>query len=401
LTPLNRIFARYRAALFGSTGLMVAITWPLWVDDPNFPRVPFFASLPNLPGWISVIVLAGILISLTLATIGWGGRLAIWASLGFLAVSVIRDQDRFHPWVYQFLVIGLALVCVSVGRALRMARCYTIGLYAYSGLSKLDASFCRELGPTFLGAALGPLSFSVENWSEGSRTFAVLAMPGFEIGVAALLGFARTRRWGLIGSLVLHGSLIGILGPWNLGHSTIVLAWNLAQIVENLALFGTCEIPSDSGAEFKLARLSWLVFGVTLILPAFERTGFCDAWLAHAVYASHAERSDIYVHEDDLDRFPESIQKRMGPANATPWRRLDLTGWSRDVRGTPTYPSARVGNAVAEFLEVRYGGLQPVRLVQWGRAALLDATRERDESYGLKAIRRRGDRFFWNAHPSF
>jgi hypothetical protein len=400
LTPLDRILARYRAALCGSTGLMVAISWPLWVDDPNFPRVPFFASFPSLPGWVSVVLLAGVLISLTLATIGWGGRLVIGVSLGFLAVSVFQDQNRFHPWVYQYLVVGLALVCVSPGRALRMARCFTIGLYVYSGLSKLDASFCLELGPTFLGAATRPLGLSIENWPEGARSLAVLSMPGFEIGLAALLSFSRTRCWGLFGSLVLHGALIGILGPWNLGHSLIVLAWNLALVVENLALFGWNEILNDSRADFKFARPAWVLFGLAMTLPAFERLGFCDAWPAHAVYASHAERFDIFIHEDDLDRFPETIRKRIGPANATPWRRLDLTAWSRDVRGTPTYPSARVGNAVAEFLEMRYGGLQPVRLVQWGRAALLDARRERDESFGLKAIRRRGDRFFLNAHPA-
>ncbi len=112
-----------------------------------------------------------------------------------------------------------------------------------------------------------------------------------------------------------------------------------------------------------------------MILPAGERFGVCDAWPAHALYASHCERSEVFLHEDDLERYPEAIRRRLEPAGLGPWRRLDLTDWSRDVRGTPVYPSGRIGNAVAEFLEVRFGGLQPVRLVQWGRASILDGRR--------------------------
>jgi hypothetical protein len=314
---------------------------------------------------------------------------------------VIQDQNRFQPWVYQFLVIGLALVCVGKSSALGMARWSTVGLYVYSGLSKLDVSFCRELGPTFLASALRPLGISVEAWPEGLKICALLVMPAFEIAVGVLLAVPKTRRWGLIGSVLLHGSLVEILGPRNLGHSTNVLVWNVAQVIENVVLFGSSVIAVELEPDSRAGPLARAVFLVAMVLPAVERPGWCDAWPGHALYASHAERSDIYVHEDDLDRFPEPIKKRLGPANATPWRRLDLTGWSRDVHGTPTYPSGRVGNAVAEFLEVRYSPVQPVRLVQWSRASVRDGERQRDESLGLKAIRRRGERFWFNAHPAF
>jgi hypothetical protein len=137
-----------------------------------------------------------------------------------------------------------------------------------------------------------------------------------------------------------------------------------------------------------------------MILPAGERLGLCDAWPAYALYASHCERADVYLHEDELERFPEPIRQRLDPAGSGNWRRLDLTGWSRDIRGTPVYPSARIGFAVGEFLEVRYGGLQPVRVVLWGRASVLEGRRSRDESIGLRAIRSRAGRFLINAHPA-
>jgi hypothetical protein len=191
-----------------------------------------------------------------------------------------------------------------------------------------------------------------------------------------------------------------ILGPWNLGHSTIVLVWNLAEVVENLCLFASTEIPGDPEPETWRSWPARLIFGVAMVLPMGERWGLADAWPAHALYASHAERSEIFIHEDDAESLPETIRKCLGPVNATPWRRLDLTAWSRSVRGTPLYPSGRVGNALAEFLSTRVGVQQPIRLVQWSRADFWDGRRLRDESLGLRAIRRRAERFFGNAHPA-
>jgi hypothetical protein len=394
------MFARYRAALCGSTLLMVGLSWPLWVDDPDFPRVPFFRGWPVLPPWVSWLVLVGILVTIGLAAIGFRWRLMIGLSLPLLVFAILQDQNRFQPWAYQYTMIGLAMACMTRSRALRMARWYVFGLYYYSGLSKLDASFCRELGPTFLTAALGPFGLKPEGWPESTRMLACLALPVFEITVTWLLLYKATRRVGLVGAVAQHSALIWVLGPWNLAHSTIVLAWNVALIVEDVLLFGRSTIPIAVEGETMLGRLAGLIFWAAMILPAGERLGLCDAWPGHALYASHAERSEVFVHEDDLDRFPLALRARLEPGGVTPWRRLDLTGWSRDVRGTPLYPSGRVGNAVAEFLEERYGGQQPVRLVQWGRARAWDGSRERDESLGVRAIRRRGDRFLLNAHPN-
>ncbi len=379
---------------------MVGLSWPLWVDDPDFPRVPFLPGLPELPPWTSWLVFGGIVFTLGLAMVGRAWRLMLRINLPLLGFAILQDQNRFQPWAYQFLMIGLAMACLSRGRALQLARWYVIGLYVFSGLSKLDASFLRELGPTFLSAALGPFGLEPAGWPESARTLACLGMPTFEIAVACLLAFRSTRRIGLVGAVAQHSALVGILGPWGLGHSTIVLVWNVSLIIEDVLLFGRSTIPNDDEVDSKLGKLARLVFWFAMILPVGERLGLCDAWPGHALYASHAERSEVYILEDDVDRYPEAIRRRLGPAGITRWRRLDLTGWSRDVRGTPIYPSGRVGNAVAEFLEARHAGTQPVRLIQWGRARVWDGARERDQSQGLDAIRRRSDQFFLNAHPN-
>ena len=244
-SALDRMIGRYRAALCGSTLLMVALSWPLWVDNGDFPRVPFVSSIPVLPPWVSWLILLGIAATLGMAAVGRSWRLMLRISLPLLVFAVLQDQNRFQPWAYQYAMIGLGMAFLTKARALRMARWYIAGLYFYSGLSKLDASFCRELGPTFLSAALGHFGLSITSWPESSRTLAILAMPGFEIAVALLLLFRSTRRIGLVGAVAQHSALVLILGPWNLGHSTIVLVWNVALIVQDVLLFGPSEIPMD------------------------------------------------------------------------------------------------------------------------------------------------------------
>src|SRR5436305_1432729 len=91
------------------------------------------------------------------------------------------------------------------------------------------------------------------------------------------------------------------------------------------------------------------------------------AWTAppgrppRALYASHVERTEVFLHADELDAYPFEIRRHARATGPGPWRRLDLTGWSRAVRGVPVYPQARVGNGLAEALAARYGDHRLIR----------------------------------------
>jgi hypothetical protein len=380
---------------------MVGLSWPLWLDRDDFPRVPFVGSWNGLPSWLTWVVLGAIGATLVSAAIGRAWRWMMGLSLGLLAIEVLGDQNRLQPWVYQYLLIGSGLVAFPVGTSLRLARLYAISLYLYSGFSKLDVSFVRELGPTFLASGLSPLGLSSDGWPAGARALAILAMPAFEIAIAIGLAFASTQRVALIGAIGLHSALLFLLGPWNLGHSPNVLVWNGSMIVEDLLLFWCPTIRVEGEAAMpRLGLLARLLASFYFVFPLGERFGLSDSWPSHALYASHCERTEVYLHEDDLERFPEAIRRRVAGTGEGPWRRLDLTGWSRDVRGTPIYPQGRVGNGMAESLADGPGGPNPVRVIQWGRADAWDGRRDRVECLGLRAIRRRGDRYAINAHPS-
>jgi hypothetical protein len=294
------------------------------------------------------------------------------------------------------------LAALPGGEGLRYARWWFVALYAHSGLSKLDISFCEGLGYLFLKTAATPFGLDPSTWPGAWRTLSVLAMPAGEIAVAALLALPATRRVGRAGATGLHLALLGILGPWGLRHSTIVLIWNAATMVEVWVAFGPdlARRAVADGSSTAVGRWARLVFWAAVVLPLGERLGLLDAWPSHALYAGHVERTDVYLLGDELEAFPEAIRRHVEPGGPGGWRRLNLTAWSRAVRGTPVYPSGRACNGLAEGLAARYGGRLVILVVQHGRADRWTGRRDAVECLGLEAIRRQGDRYRLNAHPS-
>jgi hypothetical protein len=330
----------------------------------------------------------------------WGSWYA--TGLGLLAWLVLNDQHRFQPWAYQYAMTGLFLAAMPGAEGLRLTRWWFVALYAYSGLSKLDASFCDELGPAFLRAAVAPLGLDPARWAAPWRVAAVLAMPVGEIGVAAALAYGRTRGLGRVGAVVLHGALVGILGPLGLGHSAIVLLWNAAMAVEVWVAFGpglgTGQGPAPGSAGWWRGVAVKAVFWAGVVLPLGERWGVFDAWPSHALYASHVERVVVMVHGSEVEKWPAEIRAHV-LQGAGPWRVLDLTGWSRQVRGTPVYSQNRAGLGLAEALTARYGG-RLVRAVALGPADRWTGRRNRAEAVGRDAIHALGDRYRLNARPA-
>jgi hypothetical protein len=387
----------YRLVLCAATLAMVAGSWPLWADEGLFPRVPFFRGWPVWGGFAQVLraVMVG---SILLAALGLKHRWALASAIGLMSLLVLGDQHRFQPWAYQFQLIGFALAVGPSAGALVFARWSLIALYAHSGLSKLDVSFCDELGRTFLQAGLRPLGFHPDLWSQTARVAAALAMPVMELVVAACLAWPRMRRVGLIGAIAVHLGLLAVLGPLGLNHSANVLIWNVSMIAQDILLFGMATVPERPASWAFRELLVWTVLLLSFLLPFGERFGLFDTWPSHAVYASHAERTLVAVAADDVDRLPESLASHLGPDDLSEFRALDIAGWSLAERGTPLYPQNRARHGVAVALAERYDLL--VRVTHQGRASALSGRRDSIILTGREMLRD-GWRGGWlNAMPA-
>jgi hypothetical protein len=396
---------RLRLVLTGSTLVMVLLSWPLWIDLADFPAVPFVRWFPEYPREWSWLGLGIVLTGLGLSMRDRFGRIGLGLTVVAMTWLILGDQLRLQPWVYQFLVMGTLLGVLPPRSALTFCRTYLVSVYLYSGVSKLDRSFVDELGPLFLRTFARVVPIDASGLFKPGREATVLIMPIAEIVVAALLIPRRTRAIGYLGALIIHLTLLLILGPWGLGHSTIVLVWNVALGVEEFFVFWPGSPSRRELAGWSLReKILGLPFAMVVLMPMSERWGFFDSWPSHALYASHCERSSITMDSaGNFDRMPAALRIASKASISQGGWVLNPTDWTRSVRGVPVSPQNRYANGLAEWIAARMGnegyGRPEVRVVHSSRADLLTGRRVEISSEGLEEIRDEGERFWFNAHP--
>ena len=218
--------------------------------------------------WLGLAMIVG---GLALGTTRRCGRLGLVLTLPVLIWLVLGDQLRFQPWVYQFLILGALLAALPPRAALAFSRVWMASTFLHSGLSKADVSFAHEMGPLFVKTlarvvGLGGHPFLA---SPARLEAAAMLMPAGEIVVALLLLIPRTQRLGYLGAVLMHAALLLILGPWGLGHSTIVLVWNAVLLtVEESILFWPRRSPGAGPFPWGLReKLVAVPFGLPLLLP--------------------------------------------------------------------------------------------------------------------------------------
>ncbi|MDB5349972.1 MAG: hypothetical protein JWN86_1219 [Planctomycetota bacterium] len=394
----------FRAVLCLSTALMMALSWPLWVSGGLFPKVPFLGGVRLLPVWASWVRFAASLVALVSASAGLWPKRSLWIALGISAWMVLEDQFRLQPWMYQFLLMGLALAACPTEEAIGLCRLFLIALYFHSGLSKFDRSFEFGMGYQFLEVAMRPFHVEPHLWPLSQQVGATLAMPAWEVAIAIGLVFRRTRPFALVGAVIQHAALLAIVGPWGLNHSTGVLVWNASLIVELLLLFGMVGVPVDTRSEVgcRLCQATRTMILLAAILPFGERWGLWDTWPSFGFYASHNERMILLVDPDAIEACPKSMRRHGSVVkfgSNRDWTHVDLSAWSLAERGTPLYPAARALNGVAEAIAARYCSPHFLTVFHSGRADRWTGQRSSLELIGLPAIRRHGDTYLFNAHP--
>ena len=384
---------------------LIGTTWRLWTASTEFPRIPWFSWLCEIPNWCDRVALAGLISGLVsvLVLAPWRERFAApkvrLAIFAILAVSggmlLLLDQHRLQPWAYQFAWIVLVLATAPAGRALMLIRLLTIGIYLWSAISKFDATFLATTGPDLLHGLWQTLALDPHLLDGNRASTLAWGLPLGELAVALLLAMPWTRRFGLLVSIVMHGLLLVVLGPWGLDHQPGVLLWNLYFIGQNILLFGA-RIEPVAGSERRWG-LAEMGISLALLLPILEPFGWFDHWPAWAVYAPGAERVTLLLDAAAAERLPESMQAHLGSPQ---WRdggrvvRTDL--WSLRALSAPIYPQGRFRAAVASAIIERYQFDEGATLVVESRADRLTGDRERRVFRGADAIKRHATSYWVN-----
>ena len=353
---------------------LVTSTWKLWTPQAVFPQVPLIRAACDWPGWLDwgclAVLVASVLTMLFVARRGWLGR---GSCLG-LAVSLsgffVLDQHRLQPWAWQFFLLAVLLSLADDDTARRGWRWLVIAIYFWSAVSKLDYTFCHEQGPALLEGlrrAMG-LRGLPNAWTEALDIVGSLGIALSELGVAVLLAWPRARWLGLWAATTMHVALLAALGPLGLNHSLGVLLWNVFFLVQNWLLFrATAGERPVVGETFPAQMRQWwrdlatwpasrtnrLALGTILAAmtwPVLEPLGYCDHWLAWAVYSARAET--VYIIAIDTEKTSHSNWEpiRLNGVDLEAGKTLDISGWSLGVLGVPICPHKRFQIGVTSAL---------------------------------------------------
>lgn len=255
-------------------------------------------------------------------------------------ISVLLDQNRLQPWVYQFLLLSILFTGSNRTNQVKWMRWFTISIYIYSAISKFDYQFVFTVGQSMWdGIFKTP---PAENWE-----WVTLIFPAYELTAAILLLWSPTRKFGLILALLMHTGLLIALGPFGLNQSLGVLIWNLFFMVQTIYLFGIC---SDlKNMDVRLSFRDWIgqsAIVVAILFPMTQPLGIADHWPSWEVYAPRTSRSKFFADfrtESAENPFAEESLKKLG---------------------VPLYPQARYQFAIQAALAKREKAFSGTLLIQ-------------------------------------
>jgi hypothetical protein len=361
--------------------ILIAVTWRLWFSASDFPRIPA-VNVHALP-WIDRTLSTVLVVAL--ATVGWIGlrrpatsqaarRLITapqWTAL-IIAISAILlfllNQHCGQVWAWHLSLALVIAIFSSSHRALPRLRGLTIGLYAWSAVSKLDMGFIRGHGLTLWQGQMLALQLDPQRLPQGWMTFGPAVMPLWELAAAILLATTRTRRCGLWMAAAMHVGLLLATGPLGLGHEPGVQIWNVLFLIQNVVLFArpaplvADEVHRQQSLNANQApwpdRFARAALGLALVPPALQPWNLWDVWPSWAVYSARGGWTTIFIHHDDVPKLPGSIQPLINePPLLSDWHPVDIDRWSLAALHCPVYPQSRfrvgIARAISRWAPVR------------------------------------------------
>lgn len=274
-----------RIAAVASTLVLMLYAPKLWLTTKSFPVVPLFDWIPIPTGSIEY-VLWGILFGSQLIYIFYNKRWLGWIALLTYVYLALVDQNRLQPYFYQSALTLFAIVIfpkkADARKVLYAVILIFIATYLWSGIQKLnDAFYVRwliALEKHFLcvdGAE--QIVICLPQWFLKGFTYLV---PWLEASMGILLLFNKTRKFGLIFTLVMHVIITYLL--FFLGYGYNVVPWNIQNMISAFALFYGLKTvkPTDFFiSKFDLQR-GLLIFMVMVLPLANYTTGFYDNLLS-------------------------------------------------------------------------------------------------------------------------
>jgi hypothetical protein len=352
-----------------ASGLLLAPR--LFLATRAYPRVPVLDSWPSLGAPLDLAVLGALLASL--AGVALSSRPRWWAA-GATALALIQvadDQSRWQPWFFQYVAMLAAFALArAAAETLAAWRAVLVGLYLWSGIQKLNATFMTNLFPWLVEPVAGLLPAGLQRVLLDGW----VVVPLMEIAVAVGLLVPRLRSAAVMGAIATHLVVLGLLGPLARAANAVIWPWNVAMATLAALLFWGDRHAASSILVPRRLGAHPAALAVFLILPALSFSGHWDAYLSGALYSGNVQAAALAVTDGVAARLPEPARRHVA-RNQMGANVLDVWEWSMGELAVPSYPEDRIFSAVAR--DVCHLAAHPadVVLVVFGRPGALTGRR--------------------------
>lgn len=396
---LIRVWACFGIGLF-------AVTWKLWTPQRIFPQIPAFEFLVDVPGLVDWTAFAVVVLSLILIVAKrslddfQAGCLFASFACG-LAILFSLNQHRFQPWAWHWFVFAIVFATMNLRDARVWLQWIVVSIYVYSAASKLDYQFTHTVGLQMLEAIAKPVSRSDPGWVPGFGPQIVLLLPIAELLVGLGLIFTMTRIASGWLAIILHGTLVVVLGPLGLNHYLPVLVWNVFFAIQAYWLFVRPESADQSDRVPSIGSRFVSVFVLIVVLfPATCSFGVCDHWLAWELYAPRSSRVSIELPETTVEQLPKAAALNVKKSAQLPGViELDLAQWSLSALSVPLYPQSRFQFGVARWIAERLDNERVVRVILKSQSDRWTGSREERNVQGAMGFEKEASRYWINTRP--
>jgi hypothetical protein len=332
--------------------ILILFTYPLWLGASAFPSVPLLMEVPVIASRVASI---GLLMSCTVVVVvPVQSRTRLLTYSAFVALVcggllVFANQHRLQSWHCLTMLSFAWLLMVPRNMLPGVMRQTVAAVYVCSALSRISMTPDEGISGIIVRQLL--VFVGQPGWQmtpEVISRFSTLMTLG-EFLVGLLLVFPATSRWGAIGSLVLHCSLLLALGPFGLNHHAGVLLWNMCFLCLIPILF--LWPPQGQNEEARSSVFVRTLVAMIWLFPLSGLLGFADNWPSWQLYSPRPENWILQVHVTDRGLMPTEVQSVIAePTPLSEWCTIKLDRWSLEQTRSPMYPEDRFQREVIRIL---------------------------------------------------
>lgn len=297
--------------------LQLLFTKNAWLPyDFDFPVTTLIPGFDLLDAGVNKIVFYLLLSSLVFLVVKKYQKIILAFVLFFTMLLVMDNVNRFQPWLFMH-IITLSVVVYCRKYAMNMLRLFLVALYLWSGFNKFNLNFAWEVFPYFMKAfGLNELFYlppdEIGKYAMPIINHLAWIVPVTEVLIGAGLIIPRLTKTALWLGVLLHLTVLFILGPFGLNWNEVVWSWNVEFIVLLFLLFGNRILvyePIQIRPTYRYLT-GKLYFLLVMIMPAAWYFGVWPNNFSYHLYSGtnpnirfYFEGINTKILESDLKEF--------------------------------------------------------------------------------------------------